>query len=378
MSSTRITTAGLKAPQILYARPLAVKSAYDKVLETAYFTAGATLATAVGGLLTLTFRAGALLTTVPGTAAVGVGVLASLLAYDYLRMPKNERSFKRLFEKATAASPDRVPELKHSTLEALRPELEKHLSAHGLPHKIKFIRSEDLHAHSGVNALGLIDANGEKRIGISVDKATLSSLDQRELRGALMHEVGHIISSRFVKKALKAMQVLTTGAAVLAGPPGWAGWAFVGFTWASFQMLRASHQRSREFQADRIGGLLGGDPAAIARAAAKTDRGDNSGIIEMAFPTMPALPRRLKRLAVQEARMAAKGLVKSFVKVAAPVAPVSAPRAPAVAPRAPVAAPKASIVKPAPVQTTPAAQISAQPWGQPYGGVNIKYSLGGS
>jgi heat shock protein HtpX len=123
---------------------------------------------------------------------------------------------------------------------------------------------------------------------VAATQGIMQLLDERELRGVLAHELGHVMNRDILITSIAATiasaitfigHALQWGAMFAGGrddddrgsPLGTLALAIVAPIAATLIQLAIS--RSREFEADATGARLSGDPEALARALEKLERG---------------------------------------------------------------------------------------------------------
>ena len=125
-----------------------------------------------------------------------------------------------------------------------------------------------------------------RHAAVAVTRGLLDLVDARELRAVLAHELAHVGNRDILITSVAA--ALATGIGLLANlagmlpffgssddedDPGWlAGLVAVLVAPVAAAVLQLALSRSREFEADRTGAHLSGDPYALAGALAKIDR----------------------------------------------------------------------------------------------------------
>jgi len=121
-----------------------------------------------------------------------------------------------------------------------------------------------------------------RRCAVALSTGLLSLLSERELRAVIGHELAHIrhgdvraaALGSVLSGALVALALLALGASVLDGeddgpaPSGWALWLLAPL--AALPLWLAAG-REREFDADRLGARIAGDPGALADALYKIE-----------------------------------------------------------------------------------------------------------
>jgi heat shock protein HtpX len=122
---------------------------------------------------------------------------------------------------------------------------------------------------------------------VAVTEGIVQLLDARELRGVLAHELSHVKNRDILISSIAAtVAAAVTYAAHLAGflgvsrrdgqgdgPNALQSLLLVLVAPIAATLIQLGISRSREFEADRSGALLTGDPEALARALEKLDAG---------------------------------------------------------------------------------------------------------
>ena len=186
---------------------------------------------------------------------------------------------------------------------------------------------------------------------VAVTDGIMRILSPRELRGVLAHEIAHIKNRDILLSSIAAVLVsfITSVANMLSfaaffggaqsdeeeggSPAGGLLMALVAPIAATLVQLGIS--RSREFQADKLGAELSGDPEALANALLKLERGvqvipseqphpatasmfivnplTGAGSVMQLFSTHPATQERVRRLS-EMARGALKSAGTGFAR----------------------------------------------------------------
>lgn len=121
---------------------------------------------------------------------------------------------------------------------------------------------------------------------VAVTVGLLQVLDRREVRGVVAHELGHIKHKDILIGSVAA--AIATGISYLANMAMWAGMFSGGrddedrmnpiallmvsmLAPVAAMVIQATISRSREYEADRAGGEISGDPRALADALRKIE-----------------------------------------------------------------------------------------------------------
>ena len=125
----------------------------------------------------------------------------------------------------------------------------------------------------------------ERRAVVAVTAGLLEVLDRREVRGVVAHELGHIKHKDILIGSVAA--AIATGISYIANMAMWAS-AFGGgddedrpnpialllvslLAPVAAMVIQATISRAREYEADRAGGEISGDPTALADALGKIE-----------------------------------------------------------------------------------------------------------
>lgn len=125
----------------------------------------------------------------------------------------------------------------------------------------------------------------ERKAVVAVTVGLLEVLDRREVRGVVAHELGHIKHKDILIGSVAA--AIATGISYIANMAMWFG-AFGGgddedrpnpialllisiLAPIGAMIIQATISRAREYEADRAGGEISGDPTALADALAKIE-----------------------------------------------------------------------------------------------------------
>jgi heat shock protein HtpX len=125
----------------------------------------------------------------------------------------------------------------------------------------------------------------ERKAVVAVTAGLLEVLDRREVRGVVAHELGHIKHKDILIGSVAA--AIATGISYVANMAMWAG-AFGGgddedrpnpiaillvslLAPVAAMIIQATISRAREYEADRAGGEISGDPTALADALGKIE-----------------------------------------------------------------------------------------------------------
>ncbi len=125
----------------------------------------------------------------------------------------------------------------------------------------------------------------ERKAVVAVTAGLLEVLDRREVRGVVAHELGHIKHKDILIGSVAA--AIATGISYLANMAMWAS-VFGGgddedrpnpiaillvslLAPIAAMIIQATISRAREYEADRAGGEISGDPTALADALAKIE-----------------------------------------------------------------------------------------------------------
>lgn len=125
----------------------------------------------------------------------------------------------------------------------------------------------------------------ERKAVVAVTAGLLEVLDRREVRGVVAHELGHIKHKDILIGSVAA--AIATGISYIANMAMWFG-AFGGgddedrpnpiallllsiLAPIGAMIIQATISRAREYEADRAGGEISGDPTALADALAKIE-----------------------------------------------------------------------------------------------------------
>ena len=125
----------------------------------------------------------------------------------------------------------------------------------------------------------------EKKAVVAVTAGLLEVLDRREVRGVVAHELGHIKHKDILIGSVAA--AIATGISYIANMAMWASMFGGGddedrpnpialilislLAPMAAMVIQATISRSREYEADRAGGEISGDPTALAAALAKIE-----------------------------------------------------------------------------------------------------------